>query len=151
MVMNSEQTVDESELSLKLLVVLLKANHAVMDLDRKNIRTYGLNPTEFAVLELLFHKGEQPIQQIGKRILLTSGSITYVVDKLEEKGLLERKRCPKDRRVIYAAITEKGKTLMRDVFPQHRQAVNEMFKELTLEEKKELVSLLKKLGLSLKG
>lgn len=149
--MSPVQTVDESELSLKLLVVLLRTNHAVMDLDRKNIKNYGLYPTEFAVLELLFHKGEQPIQQIGKRILLTSGSITYVVDKLEEKGLLERKRCPEDRRVIYAAITEKGKSLMRDIFPKHRQAVNDMFKGLTPEEKQELISLLKKLGLSLQG
>lgn len=64
-----------------------------------------MNPTEFAVLELLYHKGQQPLQQIGGKILLASGSITYVVDKLEKKGFLERVACPNDRRVTYAAIT----------------------------------------------
>lgn len=118
--MSTIQKADESELSLKCLVVLLRANHAVMKLDRKDIKRYGLFPTEFGVLELLFHKGEQPIQQIGRRILLTSGSITYVIDKLEEKGLLERKRSSEDRRMVNAAITEKGKSLMHEIFPKHQ-------------------------------
>ncbi|HET7579822.1 MAG TPA: MarR family transcriptional regulator [Bacillales bacterium] len=147
--MNTIQKVGESELSLKCLVVLLRANHAVMDFDRKDIKRYGLFPTEFGVLELLFHKGEQPIQQIGKRILLTSGSITYVIDKLEEKGLIERKRCLEDRRVVNAAITEKGKSLMREIFPKHQTAVKKIFSGLTSEEKQDFILLLKKLGLSL--
>lgn len=70
---------------LKALVVLMRASQSVQDVLRKDIKVYGLNTTEFAVLELLYHKGDQPIQHIGKKILLSSGSITYVVDKLEKK------------------------------------------------------------------
>ncbi|OYD09956.1 MarR family winged helix-turn-helix transcriptional regulator [Paludifilum halophilum] len=142
---------NEKDLSLKSFIVLSRANHAVEEKIREDIRKHGLNTTEFAVLELLHHKGDQPIQRIGKKILLSSGSITYVVDKLEEKQLLKRIRCPEDRRVIYAGITDKGKDLMNDIFPKHKEAIQSIFGELNDSEKKTLISLLKKLGLSLKN
>lgn len=140
----------EEDLALKSLIVLSRSQRAVEDRIREDIRSYGLNTTEFAVLELLYHKGDQPIQHIGKKILLSSGSITYVVDKLEEKQLLKRIRCPKDRRVIYASITEPGIEFMDTIFPKHRQAVQEIFQVLDDSEKTTLITLLKKLGLSLK-
>ncbi len=99
------------------------------------------------MLELLYHKGDQPIQHIGKKVLLASGSITYVVDKLEGKQLLERKACPNDRRVTHAAITQKGKELMAEIFPKHEQAIREIFKGLDEKEKETMIALLKKLGL----
>lgn len=140
---------EQDDLALKLFVVLSRANRTVSDRIQEDIKSYGVNPTEFAVLELLFHKGEQPIQHIGKRILLSSGSITYVVDKLEAKEYLQRKPCPEDRRVIYAAITEKGKELMEEIFPEHQKAIQEMFVKLNNSEKKRLINLLKKLGIPL--
>lgn len=145
--MSSENIINEPELSLKLLIVLSRANRAVFDRVTEDMKSHGLNPTEFAVLELLYHKGDQPIQHIGKKVLLASGSITYVVDKLESKELLERKACPKDRRVTHAAITEKGKRLMADIFPKHEQAIEEIFKGLDRNEKQTMIELLKKLGL----
>ena len=146
----SQSRQNNEDLSLKSLVVLSRAQHAVEEKIREDIRTHGLNPTEFAVLELLYHKGDQPIQRIGEKILLSSGSITYVVDKLEQKHYLERRRCPEDRRVIYASITEKGSELMDDIFPKHQKAVQGMFNVLDEEEKQTLITLLKKVGFSLK-
>lgn len=132
--------------SLKLFVVLSRAYRSIGDLANKSIQRFGLNPTEFAVLELLFHKGETPLQQIGGKILIASGSITYVVDKLEKKGLLARRQCSKDRRVTYATLTEDGMKFMNEIFPDHEQYVHEIQSSLSLEEKEQLVSLLKKLG-----
>lgn len=137
---------NHSEHSLKAFVVLSRAYRAINDQANKHITSYKLNPTEFAVLELLFHKGDQPLQQIGGKILLASGSITYVVDKLEQKGYLARKACAKDRRVTYAHITEKGKELMEEIFPSHQEKIDEMFNVLTEEEKTQLIDLLKKTG-----
>lgn len=111
--MTREKDIDQS---LKLFIVLSRAYRAVNDQVNKSIQSFGVNPTEFAVLELLYHKGDQPLQQIGEKILLASGSITYVVDKLEQKGLIVRKACEKDRRVTYASITEKGKNSLRKCF-----------------------------------
>ncbi len=133
-------------LSLKLFIVLSRATREITNKVEADIKTYGLNPTEFAVLELLYHKGDQPIQKIGKKVLLTSGSITYVVDKLEKKHLLHRKSCPKDRRVTFATITEKGTHLMASIFPVHKAAIEDIFSGLNNEEKTEVIELLKKLG-----
>jgi MarR family transcriptional regulator, 2-MHQ and catechol-resistance regulon repressor len=133
--------------SLKLFIVLSRAYKAINEHVNKIIQANGLNPTEFAVLELLYHKGDQPMQQIGGKILLASGSITYVVDKLEQKGMLKRIACPKDRRVTYAQITEEGKKFIQDVFPEHAQQIDKLMSSLNESEKLEAIDLLKKLGL----
>lgn len=134
--------------SLNLFVVLSRAYRAVNDCSELNIRESNLNPTEFAVLELLYHKGPHPLQQIGERILLASGSITYVVDKLEKKGYLSRKPCPNDRRITHATITEAGTQLMKNIFPKHAEAIHESLSGLNEQEKEQAVLLLKKLGLT---
>src|SRR5690625_3614485 len=95
----------DEELSLKLFVVLKRALESIKKRVEEDINNLGLNTTEFAVLELLYSKGDQPIQKIGEKVLIASSSITYVVDKLEKKKLLKRKPCPKDRRVTHATIT----------------------------------------------
>ncbi|ETI66420.1 MULTISPECIES: MarR family winged helix-turn-helix transcriptional regulator [Neobacillus] len=133
--------------SLKLFIVLSRAFKAINEHVNKIIQANGLNPTEFAVLELLYHKGDQPMQQIGGKILLASGSITYVVDKLEQKGLLKRVACPSDRRVTYAQITDEGKKFIQDIFPEHAAQIDRLMSSLTDSEKTEAIDLLKKLGL----
>lgn len=133
--------------SLKLFVVLSKAYRSVADRVMDDIREYGLNPTEFAVLELLYHSGDQPLQKIGDKILLASGSITYVVDKLEEKGFLKRTQCAEDRRITHASITDKGKDLLNRIFPDHWKQIEQITAGLTEQEKLTAIDLLKKLGL----
>lgn len=114
--MSNKNVERDQDVSLKLFIVLSRAFEAIEKQIVKNVKEYGLNLTEFAVLELLFHKGDQPIQKVGQKILLASSSITYVIDKLENKSYLTRKACPTDRRVIYASITDEGKKLMEDIF-----------------------------------
>lgn len=134
--------------ALKLFVVLNRAQESVSKQAIKDIKKYGLNLTEFAVLELLYHKGPQPIQMIGKKVLLASSSITYVVDKLEEKAYIERAACPNDRRVTHARLTEKGEALMGEIFPQHTEALTKLFDHLSEEELTNTISILRKIGLS---
>ncbi|PLS06363.1 MarR family winged helix-turn-helix transcriptional regulator [Neobacillus cucumis] len=133
--------------SLKLFIVLSRAYKAINEHVNKAIQSNGLNPTEFAVLELLYHKGDQPMQQIGGKILLASGSITYVVDKLEQKGLLRRIACPNDRRVTYAQITEQGKAFIEEIFPEHAKQIDALMSSLSDSEKTAAIDLLKKLGI----
>lgn len=133
--------------ALKLFVVLSRANKVIMEHALRDMRKHGLNPTEFMVLELLYHKGPTPLQQIGGKILLASGSMTYVIDRLVQKGYLVRKPCEKDRRVIYADLTEKGKELFDQIFPLHEEVIYEALSGLNEEEKDQVITLLKKLGL----
>ncbi|MCT2534945.1 MarR family transcriptional regulator [Aquibacillus koreensis] len=133
--------------SLKLFVVLSKAYRSVADQVAADIRAKGLNTTDFGVLELLYHQGEQPLQKIGDKILLASGSITYVVDKLEKKGYLKRVPCASDRRITYASITEQGESLLHSIFPDHWKQIEAITGGLEPEEKQEAIRLLKKLGM----
>ncbi|WP_085994294.1 MarR family winged helix-turn-helix transcriptional regulator [Oceanobacillus senegalensis] len=147
----SKQYNENSESSLKLFIVLSRALESIEKKLAESIKGYGLNLTEFGVLELLFHKGDQPIQKIGKKILIASSSITYVVDKLEKKKYIKRVACPTDRRVTYAAITDEGRELMEEIFPKHQALMTEMMSVLDLEEKATMIEQLKKLGLSVKN
>ncbi len=139
-----EQT--EEKLSLKLFTVLTKALNSIKKRVEDDIKSLGLNPTEFAVLEMIYSKGEQPIQKIGEKVLIASSSITYVVDKLEKKKLLKRRACPKDRRITYATITPDGTDLMDAVFPKHQLTLKEICAGLTIDEQKIMIEQLKKLG-----
>ena len=139
---------EEQNQSLKIFIVLSRAYRAISDYTNKYIQASGVNPTEFAVLELLYHKGDQPLQHIGDKILLASGSITYVVDKLETKQLLKRVACPTDRRVTYAQITEEGKEFLEAIFPKHQERIESLMDDLTVDEKATVIELLKKIGKS---
>lgn len=144
--MSPDKFTEESDLSLKLFVVLTRALQAVEKQVIKDIKSHGLNLSEFGVLELLYNKGDQPIQKIGQKILLASSSMTYVIDKLEKKQYLKRRACPNDRRVTYATITEKGKYLMDDIFPKHKEAIDHIMGGLNSKEKEVVIDQLKKLG-----
>ncbi|MFJ8066512.1 MarR family winged helix-turn-helix transcriptional regulator [Psychrobacillus sp. NPDC096426] len=144
-------TNDQSNNALKLFVVLSRAHKVIHECTNQFFQENGLNPTEFAVLELLYHKGKQPLQQIGNKILLASGSITYVVDKLEGRGYINRVSSDTDRRVTYAEITKEGTTFMDELFPRHEQQLKQLMGVLSEQEKDQVIELLKKLGLSIKN
>lgn len=144
--MDNNKKVPEEELTLKIFVVLTKALHSIKKLVEEDIKCIGLNPTEFRVLEFIYHKGDQPIQKIGEKVLIASSSITYVIDKLEQKDLIERKPCSTDWRLIYAGITTEGKEFMDKVFPMHKKAINRICAGITHKEKETVIELLKKLG-----
>ena len=144
--MNAKDQLEEA-LSLKLFVVLTRAVESIKKRVIEDIKCLGLNPTEFAVLEFIYSKGDQPIQKIGEKVLIASSSITYVVDQLEKKQLLKRKPCPKDRRVIHATLTTEGTELMNQVFPEHKKAMKEIFSGLDVKEKQEVIEQLKKVGI----
>ncbi|MBB6693751.1 MarR family transcriptional regulator [Cohnella xylanilytica] len=137
---------DDQEQSLQLYIALSRASQWVNAHADRDIKRHGMNRTEFGVLELLYHKGAQPIQQIGSKVLMSSGNITYVVDKLEQKGFALRKASTEDRRLIYAEITDQGRAFIEDVFPNHAEAIGRAVGGLSEEEKALAARLLKKLG-----
>lgn len=144
---NTGSTPDEEQAaSLKLFVVLSKAYRSLMDQAVKDMKSYGLASAEFMVLEVLYHRTRIPLQQIGEKILVTSGSITYNIDKLEKKGLLKRVPCSEDRRVTYAEITDAGRELFDEIFPRHVASIHDLMGGLNMEEKRQAIELLKKLG-----
>ena len=137
---------NRDEASLRALTILLRASSSVSSMLKRDMQSYGLNPTEFTVMEVLYNKGAQPIQVIGNKVLLASSSITYVIDQLEKKTYVERKVNENDRRITLVSLTASGQKFMEEVFPQHSKIIQELFGELPQEDIESLSESLKTVG-----
>lgn len=127
-------------------LLLMQTSKAIQERIRDEMFKHKLSITEFSVLEVLFYQGKQTIQQIGNRILISSGSMTYVIDKLEQKGILKRNDCREDRRVIHITLTAEGMKMMENIMPQYKDMADSFFGDLTGEESQLLVNSLKKVS-----
>ena len=130
----------------KAVIGIMRASNLLIDDLKKTLKNYPINVTEFSVMEFLYSKGEKSIQEIRDRILLASGSATYVVDNLERKEYVRRIVNQNDRRVTYIKLTEAGKNLINDIFPTHKKNTKKIFNDLTNEELITLKEILKKIN-----
>jgi MarR family 2-MHQ and catechol resistance regulon transcriptional repressor len=130
-----------------LWLILWKAYDSLREHAERHIHSLGIGFSDFAVLETLLHKGPQPVNTIGARVRLTSGSITAAVDRLEEKGLVTRERHLEDRRARIVHLTESGRQLIACAFADHEAAMSRAMSGLNAAERAECTRLLKKLGL----
>ncbi len=138
---------DEAEReALRLWVVLSRAQEAVARHAAADVERNGLTLTEFAIVEALYHKGPLLLGDVQRKILVSSGGVTYLVDRLVAKGLVERQVCPEDRRARYAALTPEGEALVRRIFPGHARSIERAMGGLTREERVEAARLLRTLG-----
>jgi MarR family transcriptional regulator, 2-MHQ and catechol-resistance regulon repressor len=141
--------VEEEETSaVHVWLVLWKSYEAVHAYAMEQIGSLDLCMSDFAVLEILLHKGSLPINEIGKRLALTSGSMTTAIDRLEQRGLARREANADDRRTRYVALTAPGRKLIERAFEQHSAWLEQAGSVLSLKERKTLISLLKKFGFS---
>jgi MarR family 2-MHQ and catechol resistance regulon transcriptional repressor len=136
------------DVALKLWVVLSRAHEAVAAHSRDDIARRALSPTAFASLEALYHKGPMLVGELQRKILISSGGITYVIDQLAAKGLVTRRPCEGDRRAVYAELTPAGKKLLDRIFPLHAATIEAAMAGLTRREQEEATHLLRKLGLA---
>lgn len=143
---DESMTAEEEDAALKLWVVLARANSAASRHAEDDVTRRGLGIGEFAALEVLYHKGPLLLGEIQRRILVSSGGITYVVDRLERKGLVKREACPSDRRATYATLTPRGKALMTEIFPAHRRRIALALRGLNPTEQAQATDLLRRLG-----
>jgi len=139
----------KQETALKLFVVMSRSLNAVTEhIMKDEMERYGITPTEFGILEALYHKGPLLLGEVQRKILVTSGGITYLVDRLVEKGLVKREQCSEDRRARYAVLTPAGQALIRKIFPAHAARIEQAMAGLTQAEQREATALLRKLGLA---
>ena len=141
----SKKIQKEDTSGVHVWLVLWKAYDALARRARANIAELGLGLSDFAVLEVLLHKGPLPVNTVGAKVMLTSGSISVAVDRLEERGLVARKRDAEDRRAYNVCLTARGRRLIECAFAEHARAM-EAAVPLTGAERGQLVALLRKLG-----
>src|SRR5213596_4185459 len=116
------RTPDES--GTHLWLVLMKAHRTLARLATRSIESSEVGLSDFAVLEMLLHKGPQPVNEIGRRVELTSGAITAAVDRLESRGLVMREAHPSDRRARIVRLTAAGEKDAARIFAGHKAAMD---------------------------
>jgi MarR family 2-MHQ and catechol resistance regulon transcriptional repressor len=132
--------------SLKLWIVLARAYEALAKHAADDVARHGLTIPEFGVLEVLYHKGPQLLREVQKRVLVSSGGTTFLMDRLVAKGLVVRQDCPADRRARYAALTPAGAAVIEQIFPEHAARIARAVSGLSASEQRELTETLKVLG-----
>ena len=132
-------------------LVLFRAARAVEAHALRSIADTGLGASDFGVLEVLLHKGALPVNAIGRKLLLTSGSITTCVDRLARRGLVARRDDPDDRRVRRVELTAAGRALIGPALARHAADLDALVSALTPEERATLVALLRRLGTAAEG
>lgn len=131
---------------IHLWLVLWKAMRSLAAHAMRNISGFGMGRSDFGVLEALLHLGPLSVKQIGAKVLLTSGSMTAAVDRLESRGLVTRQDDADDRRSKIIHLTDAGRELIERVFAEHREAMEEAVAGFPVEERAALIESLRRLG-----
>lgn len=132
--------------ALKLWIVLARAYRAVEDQAAADAARHGLTLAEFGVLEALHHRGPLLLGDLQRRILVSSGGITYLVNRLERRGLVRREHCAEDGRARYAKLTPRGVALVKRAFPEHAEVIADALGGLPRADQRDAVRLLRALG-----
>ena len=133
-------------LALLTYVKLMRAANSARNFAARSLGDTGLTLTQFAVLEALYHLGPMSLSEVAEKVLTTGGNLTMVAGNLEKQGLAKRRPSPEDKRVQIVALTPKGKSLIRQIFPRHAAAIAQFLSVLSPEEKSRLGGLCRKLG-----
>lgn len=134
--------------ALKLWIILARAFRAVEARAQGDAARHELTLAQFGILDALYHRGPMLIGELQERILVSSGGISYLVDSLEARGLVERQPSLEDRRARYAALTPEGAALFARAFPEHARAIRAAVAGLSGEEQRQATDLLRRLGLA---
>lgn len=129
----------------QLLWKTYRALQEKSDVSKNRIK---LCDSDFRVLEALLHEGPLPVNIIGQKVDLTTGSITTAIDRLENKWLVVRKYHPMDRRIRIVDLTSKGRRLIEKGYAQYRLEMEKAVSNLSRAERGLLVDLLKRLARS---
>ncbi len=136
---------EDSDLSMKIWIQLLRSFNKIRAKELKYIQGFDLTMMQFQVLEVLYHKGELNIGAITNLTMSTPGNITVVVKNLKKEGFIISTKDNNDKRTSILSISDKGKKVIEKMFPVHAKNFEEYFKVFTKEEKETMYSLLRKL------
>ncbi len=135
-----------SSFTTSLWVRFLRFNLSSHKKLENDLYELDLTPPQFYVLATIGYAGSLPFGEIGAKMMVTVSNLTGIVDRLEEKKLVVRKRDRKDRRVVHVLLTEKGEKLYKTAIPLFEASVARIFTTLDRAQQKELSALLRKLN-----
>ncbi|QWC00322.1 MarR family transcriptional regulator [Mycoplasmatota bacterium] len=131
---------------LKAITIMFRATNSLGKAIQRDVKSFGLNVTEFGILEALFHLGEMPIKALLEKVLITNSSMSYVINQLIQKEYIYKTQSPSDRRSYLLSLTEKGNDLMNDIFYKHKKHMRNIISVLSEGEEEQFKNMLKKIG-----
>jgi MarR family transcriptional regulator, 2-MHQ and catechol-resistance regulon repressor len=143
----SKKTLD----ALNSYIKLIRSAESLSSKLNLMLSDYGLTESQFGALDALFHLGSMKHREIGKKILKSGGNITMVINNLEKRALVQRKRSEKDKREFIIHLNPKGKKLVEEILPVITKKIKEHFEILSKEEQRELQRLCKIVGLQIRS
>jgi MarR family 2-MHQ and catechol resistance regulon transcriptional repressor len=136
----------QEKLALNTFIKLTRSVEALLTRLAQRGALQDLTVSQFGVMEALYHLGPMCQNELGSKILRSSGNMTLVIDNLEKHEYVRRQRNPDDRRMITVSLTPTGKELIESVLPAQVAAITEEMSSLTSEEQELLGDLCRKLG-----
>jgi len=133
--------------ALNSYIKLIRSAESLSSKINLELSKYGLTESQFGVLDALFHLGPMKHKEIGKKILKSGGNITMVINNLERRELVQRKRGEQDKRQFIIHLTSKGKNKILETLPKIFKSIKKYFEILSDEEQKDLQRLCKIVGL----
>lgn len=134
--------------ALNVFINLFRAADTVNQGIRKQLAGYGITEPQFGVLETLYHLGPLEQHDIARKLLVSGGNITYLLDTLEKQGYITRKVKSDDRRCNRISLTDTGRDLIARIFPIQAEFIAQQMSALSESEQETIAQLLKKLGVN---
>jgi len=135
--------------ALSAYVKLMRATESLSARVHRHLAKASLTISQFGALEALYHLGPLSQAEIAKKVLKSTGNMTMVIDNLEKRGLVSRKRSEVDRRFYEVNLTAAGKELIKSLFPRHAAGIMDEMKVLNSVELVSLANLCRRLGLQI--
>lgn len=132
---------------LKTITILFRCVDRLQSEISFSVNETGLSLSSFMALEALYHKGPLNVAQLKNKVLIANSSLSYVIEQLALKDLIQIESDNQDRRRKFCALTLKGRHLMNEIYPKHVVDQRKRLDRLTQEEEIQLQKLLKKIGL----
>ena len=130
---------------LKIFIAMSKVINTLSRKTNTIVTKHDLTCLQFAVLEVLYHKGALPVGEIQEKVLSTSGTIAVVVKNLEKNGFIFRSQDLEDKRKSVINLTPKGFTTIEKVYPKNEKMIISIMIALSKEEQETMLKYLKKI------
>jgi DNA-binding MarR family transcriptional regulator len=128
--------------ALRAWVRMLRLSQKVQPALAETLRSLGLNPAEFDILDTLAAREGLTQQELADALLVTKGNMTYHLCRMEERGLVDRRPEGRKNRLY---LTGEGRRLLEEALPEHEALIDERFSGLSVEDRAQLADLLGKL------
>jgi MarR family 2-MHQ and catechol resistance regulon transcriptional repressor len=132
--------------NLKTITILFRSHNSLEKAIKDDVLKYGLNVSEFGVLEALYHKEKLSVKGIIDKVLVPNSSMSYVIENLVNKSYISKIQSQKDKRSFMLELTSKGRELMDKIFPLHKKNMRAILDVLDENEEAILQKALVKIG-----